>query len=150
MPEALRILDAGLEILAAYAPTMVALLASMAAHSRMVTAIAPLRPLRAASCHTTPVVSLAYVNGLVHRFLISTAERFRFRAYILARCFGVATRYMWMYSRRVKIRPDLERDWAQIEALRRDLGTLTADSIEQYQALVRSFSAARRGSPPRS
>jgi len=136
--EALRILDSGYEIITAFAPNMIALLAALSAYSRRVTAMAPLPPLQPSKYRAAPVVSLVYINAVLHNFLVSTAERFRFRAYILARCFSTAAKYMWMYVSRVKVRPDLWRDWDRIDVLRRDFGALTADSVEQYRALLSS------------
>jgi hypothetical protein len=139
LAEAVRILDAGFELIESYSPNMIALLRALNDYSRMVSAVAPLPPLRPTQFHATPVASLAYAQAILHRFLVSTAERFRFRAYVLARCFAVATRYMWMYTRRLNARPDLERDWEQVEALRHDFGALTNESVEQYRAVLISL-----------
>jgi hypothetical protein len=146
--EALRLLDGGLELIQAHSPNMIAFLRAMTDYSRMISAIAPLPPLRPQAFRAAPVVTLAYVHALIQRFLVSTGERFRFRAYVLARCFATAARYMWMYARRLRIKPDLDRDWGQVEALRHDLGELTEASLEQYRALVLSLGAMRRRMPP--
>jgi hypothetical protein len=124
---------------------MLRLLAAMAAFSRMVAAMAPVPPLRPRDFRLAQLVSLAYLNRLLHQFLVSTGERFRLRLYILGRSFGLATRFLLESTRRILRREgEAEREWAQIEAIRDDLETLTDESLASLKVLLASLGAERR------
>ena len=72
------------------------------------------------------IVSLAYVNQLVHQFLVSSAERFRLRLYVLGRGFGLASRFLVQSTQRIASgTPAQDREWDQIQAIREDFQTLT-------------------------
>lgn len=140
MDEAIRLLDVGYRLIEHFAPSMLKLLAAMATFSRMVSAMAPVRPLRPASFHLAELVSLAYLNRLLHQFLVSTAERFRLRVYVLGRCFGIATRYLFTSTRRIAERQtESEREWEQIQSIREDFQSLTDESMESLRVLLTSL-----------
>src|SRR5437773_148946 len=90
--EAQRLLDAGYKVIEKFSPNMLRLLAAMATFSRMVSAMAPVKPLRPQSFHLGSIANLAYLNQILHRFAVTTAERYRLRVYILGRSFGLASR----------------------------------------------------------
>lgn len=143
--EAIALLDVGCRIIENFAPSMLRLLAAMAAFSRMVSAMAPVRPLRPRDFRLAEIVSLAYLNRLLHQLLVSGQERFRLRVYILGRCFGVATRYLLNATRRiVGRRPQAEREWEQIQAIRGDLQALTDESLESLRALIGALDREQR------
>ena len=98
--EAKHLLDVGYQVIEKFSPNMLKLLAAMATFSRMVSAMAPVKPLRPQGFRLAQIASLAYLNQLVHRFLVTTAERFRLRVYILGRSFGLATRFLLDSTRR--------------------------------------------------
>ena len=75
--EAIRLLDVGYRVIEKFAPDMLRLLAAMATFSRMVSAIAPVQPLRPKNFRLVQVSSLAYLNGMLHQFLVSASERYR-------------------------------------------------------------------------
>jgi hypothetical protein len=111
----------------------------------MVSAMAPVTPLRPRDFRLTELASLAYLNTLVHRFLVSTAERFRLRVYILGQSFGLATRALFRSTQRiVGGEPEAEREWEQVEAVRQDFDTLTRDSLDTLRVLLTSLAAERR------
>jgi len=143
--EAKRLLDVGYKVIERFSPSMLQLLSTMARFSRMVSAMAPVTPLRPRDFRLTEIASLAYLNGLVHQFLVSTAERFRLRIYILGQSFGLATRVLLRATRRiVHDEPEAEREWEQIESVREDFQTLTRDSLDSLRVLLTSLSAEKR------
>jgi hypothetical protein len=145
MEEAKQLLDAGYRVIERFAPSMLRLLSAMARFSRMVSAMAPVRPLRPRDFRLTEIASLAYLNGLIHQFLVSTAERFRLRVYILGQSFGLATRVLLRSTERIaRNEPEVEREWDQIEAVRQDFQTLTDESLQSLRLLLTSLAAERR------
>ena len=143
--EAIRLLDVGYRVIEKFAPNMLRLLSAMASFSRMVSAMAPVTPLRPRDFRLTQLVSLAYLNGLLHQFLVSTAERYRLRLYILGRGFALGTRFLLDSTQRI-VRGDdaTEREWEQIQAIRHDFQTLTDESMASLRVLLTSLAAERR------
>jgi hypothetical protein len=143
--EAKHLLDVGYQVIERFCPSMLQLLSAMARFSRMVSAMAPVTPLRPRDFRLNEVASLAYLNGVIHQFLVSTAERYRLRVYILGQSFGLAARALLRSTRRiVRNEPESEREWEQIESTRQDFDTLTRDSLESLRVLLTSLSAERR------
>ena len=143
--EARQLLDAGFRVIEQFAPSMLKLLSSMATFSRMVSAMAPVPPLRPQNFRLTQLASLAYLNQLLHQFLVSTAERYRLRVYILGRGFGLATRYLLHSTRHIVTQaPEAEREWEQIQAIREDFQTLTDESLLSLKVLLTSLAGERR------
>ena len=143
--EARELLDVGYRVIERFNPTMLQLLTTMAGFSRMVSAMAPVTPLRPRDFRLTEISSLAYLNGLIHQFLVSTSERFRLRLYILGQSFGLATRALLRSTRRIVAdEPEAEREWEQVDAVRQDYDTLTRDSLDTLRVLLTSLAAERR------
>jgi hypothetical protein len=143
--EAIRLLDVGSQVIERFAPSLLRLLATMAAFSRMVSAMAPVRPLRPRDFRLAQLASLAYLNRVLHQLLVSGAERFRLKLYIVGRCVGMATRFLLRSTRRIAERePDAEREWDQIQAIRHDFQALTEESLESLRTLLVSLAAERR------
>jgi hypothetical protein len=135
--EALRLLDVGYRVIEKFAPDMLRLLAAMATFSRMVSAIAPVRPLRPRDFRLVQVASLAYLNGMLHQFLVSASERYRLKIYILGRSFGLVTRFLLRSIQNLGSRTsDADREWEQIQAIREDLQTLTDESLDSLRVLL--------------
>ncbi len=135
--EARRLLDVGYRVIEKFAPDMLRLLAAMATFSRMVSAIAPVQPLRPKNFRIVQLASLAYLNGMLHQFLVSAAERYRLKLYILGRSFGLATRFLLRSIQNLgsgTAEPD--REWEQIEAIRADFQTLTDESLDSLRVLL--------------
>ena len=145
LSEAKELLDVGYRVIEKFSPNMLRLLAAMATFSRMVSAMAPVAPLRYQGFRLTQLANLAYLNQLLHSFLVSTAERYRLRVYILGRSFGVATRFLFASTRRIVTdQPDSAREWDQIQAIRQDFQMLTDESLESLRVLLTSLSAEKR------
>ncbi len=143
--EAKQLLDIGFKVIERFAPNMLQLLSTMARFSRMVSAIAPTAPLRPRDFRLAEIVSLAYLNGILHQFLVSTSERFRLRLYIIGRGFALATRFLVRSTERiVKDEPEAEREWRQIDNIRHDFETLTDESLQSLHALLTSLALGRR------
>src|SRR5262245_31578582 len=141
MDEAIRLLDAGYKIIERFAPSMMRLLGTMATFSRMVSAIAPVRPLRPRDFRLAQLGSLAALNRIIHQFLVSTQERFRLKLYVLGRGFGLATRFLLQSTERIVQRtPQAEKEWEQIDAIRKDFQTLTDESMDSLRVLLTSLS----------
>jgi hypothetical protein len=143
--EAKQLLDVGYKVIEKFSPNMLKLLAAMATFSRMVSAMAPVSPLRPQGFRMAQIASLAYLNQLVHRFMVTTAERYRLRVYILGRSFGLATRFLLESTKKIASNePDVDREWEQIRAVRQDFQTLTDESLESLRVLLTSLAAEKR------
>jgi hypothetical protein len=145
MEEAAQLLDVGYRVIEQFAPSMLKLLAAMATFSRMVAAMAPVKPLRPRDFRIAQLASLAYLNQVLHQFLVSTSERFRLRVYILGRSFGLATRFLLQSTERiVRRQPEADKEWEQIQEIRKDFQTLTDESLVSLRVLLTSLSEERR------
>lgn len=143
--EAIRLLDVGYQIIGKFSPNMLRLLAAMATFSRMVSAIAPVQPLHPKDFKVVQIMSLAYLNGMLHQFLVSTGERLRLKIYILGRSFGLATRFLMRSTQNiVERRPNSEKEWEQIEAIRQDFQTLTDESLDSLKVILTSLAIEGR------
>jgi hypothetical protein len=143
--EAIRLLEVGLKVVERTSPDMITLLRGMAVVSRMAAAITPVEPLRLQDFRLPRLSGLVFLAGLLHRFLTSSAERFRLRTYVLRRGFGVATHFLLEGTRRIRARrPAAEAEWTRIEAARADLCTLSAESLRTFHVLLRSLAAQPR------
>jgi hypothetical protein len=143
--EAKHLLDVGYRVIERFSPNMLKLLAAMATFSRMVSAMAPVAPLRPKDFKLAQIVSLAYLNSVLHQFLVSTSERYRLRIYILGRSFALGTKFLLDSTERiVKGEPETGRDWDQIQAIRHDFQALTNESLDSLKVLLTSLAAERR------
>jgi len=145
--EALRLLDVGYRAIEKFAPDMLRLLAAMATFSRMVSAIAPVTPLRPRDFRLVQLASLAYLNGMLHQFLVSASERYRLKVYILGRSFGLATRFLLRSIEnlgRPAAAAEADREWDQIDAVRSDLQTLTDESLDTLRVLLTAMAREDR------
>lgn len=142
--EALELLDAGYEMIEGFAPNMRALLAHMSVFSRMVAAMAPLPPLRPHDFRLAHIVRLAQLSRALHHFLVSTAERFRLRLYVLRRGFQVASHYLLHSRQRLAAQPAGEAPWQGVQDAHRDLHALSNASLESFRTLLLSLAAEPR------
>jgi hypothetical protein len=140
LEEAKHLLDVGYRVIERFAPSMLKLLAAMATFSRMVSAMAPVSPLAPRRFRIAQVASLAYLNQVLHRFLVTTSERFRLKTYILGRSFGLASRFL-LHSTQAIVGGggDADREWDQIQAIRQDFQTLTDESLDSLRLLLTSL-----------
>jgi hypothetical protein len=120
LDDAKRLLDAGYEVIANFAPTLLSLVSAMALFSRTVTAI-PFAP---------PA---------------TTAQRHRFRLYVLRRSCALLTRYVRASSPRVAHcgQPQDDDGESDFQPLRADLQALTEDTLQALRALFRKIVGER-------
>jgi hypothetical protein len=144
MDQALRMLDAGCRLIEGYCPTMLRSLAAMSVLSRMVAAVAPVRPLRPAAFQLRQLTQLAYLNRFVHHFLVTTSERFRLRLFIIGRGFLTIVRVVAQTTAASRTSPEVKPLWDHLDAARRDVRTLTDETVEAFRVLVMSLAAERK------
>ncbi len=143
--EALQLLECGCRLIEAYCPTMLRALAAWSVLSRMVAAMAPVKPLRPVGFRLPELVQLARLNQFFHHLVVTTGERFRLRLYILARGFQTLTRVIVGTTRRLKEHPTVP-EWERTAVARLDMRTLSEESIDALRALLVSLEAERRAS----
>jgi hypothetical protein len=135
----------GYKVIEKFSPNMMRLLGAMTSFLRMVSAMAPVTPLRPRDFKFSQISSLAYLNGVLHQFLVSTSERFRLKMYILGQSFQVGTRFLLQSTERiVRNESAAEREWEQVRAIRDDFQTLTDESLEGLKQLLTSLAAERK------
>jgi hypothetical protein len=143
--EAIRLLETGLKVVERTCPDMMTLLRGMAVVSRMAAAITPVEPLRVEDFRLTRLSRLVFLAGLCHRLLVSAAERFRLRAYVLRHGFSIVTHFLFQSTQRIRARRrPAEAEWIRIEAARDDLRVLSSESLRTFHALLRSLAAQPR------
>jgi len=140
--EALRLLDTGCRLIEAYCPSWTRSLAAMSVLSRMVSAMADVRPLRPRDFRLSELAQLARLSQFLHYFLMTASERFRLRLYVLARAFGTLLRIVARSTR--QFAPQSGPNWETVDAARRDVRTLSDESIDAFRLLLTSLEAGRR------
>jgi hypothetical protein len=147
--EAIRLVELGYGMIERAAPDLRRLLAGMAVFSRMVSAMVPMAPLRPRDFKVAQLASLAALNQILHRFLVTAPERFRLRLYVLGQGLGVVLRFLAGSTRRIRdTRSTTDRDWNDVAALRGDFRTITDESLESFRVCLASLAAqGRRLSP---
>jgi len=145
MEEAHRLLDVGLRVVERTSPDMITLLRGMAVVSRMASAVAPVKPLEPQAFRLRELSGLALLAGISHRFVVSTAERFRLRAFVLRRGFGLIRRFLLSSTERIRDqRKGAEMEWERVAAAREDLKRLSTESLQTFHALLLSLAAEQR------
>jgi DNA-binding MarR family transcriptional regulator len=140
--EALDVLDAGCALVERFSSGMRSFLSGLSVFSRMASVTAPVAPLRAADFGLGGVARLA---SLVHAFLVTGAERYRLRAFVLRRGFDAATRRMLEARLQLSRREGSSSEaWSRLEAARLDLHKLSEASLESFRTLLFSLSAERK------
>jgi hypothetical protein len=140
--EAIRLVELGYAMIERAAPDLRRLLAGMAIFSRMVSAMVPVAPLRPRDFKVAQLASLAALNQILHRFVVTAAERFRLRLYVLGQGLGVVLRYLAGSTRRIRdTRSTMDRDWNDVAALRSDFRTITDESLESFRICLASLAA---------
>jgi hypothetical protein len=147
--EARELLQLGYEMIERFAPDLLRMLAMMTVYSRMVAAIVPVQPLRAVRFKTTGVSLLVRLGILGHYLLTTTAERFRFRLFVIGQSARLLLRGLGRTTMRLlgapggAESPPAEWDWEQLQAMRSDFRVLTDETVESLRVLLTSVSASR-------
>jgi hypothetical protein len=143
--EAVRVLGIAYDVLVETSASMTRLLKGMGTLSRMVSAFTPIPPVDPAPLRVAQLAHLASIAAVLHVFLVSAAERFRLRVYVLWLGFGAIARYMLRSTRRLEAEPRADSPaWAEIEALQADFHTLTDETVESLRLLLLSAEKARQ------
>jgi hypothetical protein len=143
--EAIRMLEAAVEIVERTSPDMIKLLRQMSNAARMAAAISRVDPLPARGFRLRSLSTLALMAAVVHPMLFTRTGRFRFRSYVLQRGIGVATRFLLEDARRLRMQDAAcEDEWNRIAAVRVDLQTLMGQSLQTFRILVTSLAADTR------
>jgi hypothetical protein len=146
--EAIRLVELGYAMIERAAPDLRRLLAGMAVFSRMVSAMVPVAPLRPRDFKVAQLASLAALNQLLHRFVVTASERFRLRLYVLSQGLNVVLRFLNGSTRHIRdTRSTADRDWNDVTALRSDFRTITDESLESFRACLASLAAQGRRLP---
>lgn len=147
--EAIELIELGYGAIERAAPDLLRLIAGMAVFSRMVSAMVPVAPLRPRDFGLPQLSSLAALNQVLHRFLVSTGERFRLRLYVIGQGVGMVVRFLAGTTRRIReTRSADDRDWKDIAVLRGDFRTLTEESLQSFRACLAAVAAQSRRLPP--
>jgi hypothetical protein len=137
LDEAIEFLGVGYDMVEAVAPDLQRLVAGMAVLSRMASAVAPIPPLRSADFRTANVANLAQVASILHVFLVSAKERFRLRLFVLGRGFTLVTRWLFLWTQRIRAQRPLEPGpWQEVHALQHDFRKLSDESLESLRVLL--------------
>jgi hypothetical protein len=147
--EAIRLVELGYAMIERAAPDLRRLLAGMNVFSRMVSAMVPVTPLRPRDFKVAQLASLAALNQILHRFLVTAQERFRLRLYVLTQGLGMVLRFLAGSTRRIRdTRSTADRDWNDLSSLRSDFRTITDESLESFRMCLASLAAQGRRLPP--
>ena len=143
--EALRLLTTGHTLVERSASRLLRLLAGMATFSQQAEIVAPLPPLQPRAFRLLPLATLAALGSVLDRVLVSAAERFRLRVYLLGHGYGFAARSLLADSERMIRRGSWSAtEWRRIESIHADFATLTGELLESLHALLTSLAAVPR------
>ncbi len=142
--EALVLIEVAYRTIERFRPKMTQFLAMMSVVSRMASALAPVPPLNPRRFRSPQLRGLAFFNQFVQQFLVSTAERFRLRVFVLGRGFTAALRLLFQTTNRAKEHGEVAAEWDELLALRDDFHALTAESLESFRVLLTSLGAEWR------
>jgi hypothetical protein len=137
---AARLLEAGHEFVATLAPDRERLVHELSRYTRMLSAVAPLPPLRPAQFQLPELATLAGLGWLLHPFLVTVPERLRLRLRILRRGQVMVLRALprSAWNAAALGAPD----WQRIDAARADWSTLDRESLTSFGSLVTGLLAS--------
>jgi hypothetical protein len=146
--EARELLHLGLQMIERFTPDLMRLLAMMTVYSRMLSAVAPVRPLVPARLRTARAAALVRYAWILYTFLGSVTERYRFHLYIISQGTRLLLRHLNQTTESLCAAngrtPDQVQNhaWDLLRAIRADFHALTDESIESLRTLLVSLDAA--------
>src|SRR5262249_18042121 len=140
--EAVRLLDVALRVVERTSPDRLAVVREMVVGWGMAAAITPVAPLQPKDFRLPRLSTLAVFAALAHQMLFSTSDRFRLRAFVLRRGFGMVSRLLLRSTERIRAGNHGDPEWDRIAAARADLQTLSTHSLQTFHALLTSLSAS--------
>ena len=141
MGEAVKLLRIGARVVESCAGTLPELLRSLSVLSRQAAAIAPVEPLSASRFQLGTLRGVARVHAVLHAFIITTRERLAFRLSVLRYAVPATTRWLVEATRHTAAAPGAPENWAHLDAVRHDVGTLTDESVQSLRVVMQSLSA---------
>jgi hypothetical protein len=145
--EAIRLLSTGHSHVERCASSLLRLLAGMATFSQQAETMAPIPPLEPGAFRLLPLTTLAALGRVLDHVLVSAAERFRLRVYLLGHGYGFAARSLLRDSERMIRRGRWSAaEWDRIESIHSDFAALTREMLGTLRALLTSLSAVPRKS----
>jgi hypothetical protein len=117
-------------------------LAGMALLTRLMFALAPVRPLRPSEFEIGRLSAVARLAWLAHHFLVGAAERLRLRLVVLRYGFRLIARLMRRSRNRLTTgHPMAEATWRELRTIRDDYGTLSKETLESFRAILLGIGA---------
>ena len=128
--EAKKLLDVGCKIITQFTPSLLKMISSMMVFSRMLVAITPFKPLKPGNFKVTQLASLAFLNTLVHQFLVSMKDRFKLKLYIIGKGLAMAGSYLIKSTKNIiTSSKEEEKDWEKIDDLLDDYKELSRETL---------------------
>jgi hypothetical protein len=141
LDEAIRFLDTGSDVIERFTPNLLSLLKVMIRFSRMMSAIAPVKPVLPDDFHLPELTNLAQLNRVLHQILVSAKQRFRLKLYILGKGVSIASRCLITSIRDVITRRSTaDQEWQEIATIGKDFQKLSDESVESFRALLKGLS----------
>jgi hypothetical protein len=137
--EAVKLLHIGARVVESCAGTLPELLRSLSLLSRQASAIAPIEPLEPARFKLAKLRGMVRVQAVVQAFLLTARERLAFRLRVLRYAIPSVTRWLVDATLLTAAEPSAPEHWAHLEHVRRDMGTLTDESLESLRVVVQSL-----------
>lgn len=135
--DAIRLLGAGADLIERAAPDLLRALGLAATLSRMVSAIAPVPPLRPRAWQLRELRGLAHMGAFLHLFLVAALERFRLRVAILSRMATALVRVAIRSGRRLRATPEaIEEERHVVVAAAADVRTLSEETLESLRLVL--------------
>jgi hypothetical protein len=141
LDEAIRFLDTSGDVIERFTPNLLSLLKVMIKFSRMMSAITPVSPILPHDFHLAELTNLAYLNRMLHHFLISARQRFRLKLYLLGKGVAIASRYLLQGIKNVVTRRSAaDQEWEEIAKIGQDFQRLSNESVQSLRALLEALS----------
>lgn len=142
--EACRLLDLGAWVASQALPGRLAHLRAMGAAVRMAAAIAPPPALPFHHFVSREVDAVSSIGTIAHHILVSPAERFVLRLWVLACAFRLALRVMRRSSAALRAHPGLADAWDRYVSGHLDWKTADEEHLAAFRLLLQSAAAADR------
>jgi hypothetical protein len=140
--EAIRFLNIGGDIIQRFTPDLLSLLGVMNRFSRMVTAIAPVKPIVPGQFHLAELTNLAHLNRILHHMLTSAKQRFRLKLYILGKGVSLTSHFLLKCIKNIVThRSADEQEWEEILFVERDFQNLSRESVQSFRVLLQALSS---------
>lgn len=137
--EAVRLVDVAFGVLEGATADRMTRLRGMALCVRMIGAVLPVAPLRVNTYRLREVRALAAVGALLHHVLVSAAERFLLRLFVLRFAYRLTLRAMRGGVERIHVDPQAAEAWVRCdEAVSDWTGGLDPAHVEAFRAFMAS------------